>query len=245
MLAILLNGIIMLTELAAVFGVAALGFYHPMALAGLTAVLAFAVGLWLEHARLAHELPFYFDQGAGGSRRPALVWLVAFTEAILKALLAGICALITFSGTDKGRLMWVAIVFGIAVYIGSSVLRRLSISLAARPMRWGYFRLAVPLGLMFSLALSFLPAPSFTDLGRQLIFDLPAKPNLAQASEFLFVLKQKFDEMVVALLTWFVSVDVARVLGAAVSVNVLTGFVAALYAVLIAEAVRRWESRLP
>lgn len=245
MFAILLNGIIMLAELAAVIGIAALGFYHPIAFAGLTSALAFAVGLWLEHARLAHELPFYFDRVSFGRMRSAMVWLVAFVETALKALLAGICALITFSGTDKGRLMWVAIVFGIAVYIGSSVLRRLSISLAARPMRWGYFRLAVPLGLIFSLALSFLPAPSFTDLGRQLIFDLPAKPSLEQASEFLFILKQKFDEMVVALLTWFVSADVARVLGAAVSVNVLTGFVAALYAVLIADAVRRAETRLP
>lgn len=243
MLAIVMNGLIMLAEIAAVAAAAAFGYHFPLLFAGATAILALALGLALEHARLAHEMPFYFD--AAGRGRAALVWLVSISEAVIKALLAGVCALITFSGTDRGRLMWVAIVFGLAVYVGASISRRLSLSFRARPLRWGYFRLAVPLGLLFSILLSLLPAPSFTDLGRQLIFDLPAKPNLGQASELLFVLKQKFDEMVAALLGWFVPAEAARLIGSLVSVNVLTGFVASVYAVVIADAVRRAESRLP
>lgn len=243
MLAIVLNGFIMLAEIAAVIAVAAFGYLYPAAFAGATALLALLLGLWLEHARLAHELPFYFDTEGRG--RLALVWLVSISEAAIKALLAGVCALLTFSGTDQNRLFWVAIVFGGAIYAGAAISRRLSLSFRARPLRWGYFRLAVPLGLLFSLALSLLPAPSFTDLGRQLIFDLPAKPSLGQASELLFVLKQKFDEIVAALLGWVVPAEAARLLGALVSVNVLTGFVASVYAVVIADAVRRAEERLP
>lgn len=243
MLAIILNGFIMLAEIAAVVAVAAFGYLYPGAFAGATAVLALLLGLWLEHARLAHELPFYFDTEGRG--RTALVWLVSISEAAIKALLAGVCALLTFSGTDQNRLFWVAIVFGAAIYAGAAISRRLSVSFKARPLRWGYFRLAVPLGLMFSLALSFLPAPSFTDLGRQLIFDLPAKPSLEQASELVFVLKQKFDQTIAALLGWIVPADVARLLGALVSVNVLTGYVASIYAVLIADIVRRAEEGLP
>ncbi len=243
MLAILLNGVIMLAEIAAVIAVAAFGYLYPAAFAGATAVLALLLGLWLEHARLAHELPFYFDTEGRG--RAALVWLVSISEAAIKALLAGVCGLMTFSGTDQNRLFWVAVVFGVTIYAGASISRRLSLSFKARPLRWGFFRLAVPLGILFSLALSFLPAPSFTDLGRQLIFDLPAKPSLGQASELLFVLKQKFDDMVAALLGWVVPAEAARLLGALVSVNVLTGFVASIYAVLIADVVRRAEDRLP
>lgn len=243
MLAIILNGIIMLAEIAAVVAAAAFGFLYPAAFAGATAMLALLLGLWLEHARLAHELPFYFDTEGRG--RAALLWLVSTSEAAIKALLAGVCALMTFSGTDQNRLFWVAGIFAATIYAGASISRRLSLSFKARPLRWGFFRLAVPLGMLFSLALSILPAPSFTDLGRQLIFDLPAKPSLGQASELLFVLKQKFDDMVAALLGWIVPAEAARLLGALVSVNVLTGFVASIYAVLIADVVRRAEDRLP
>jgi hypothetical protein len=237
MLAIVLNGLVMLAEIAAVVGIAALGYHYPASFAAATAGLALAIGLALERARLQNEMPFYFE--GEGRWRALSVWVVAIAEATIKALLAGVAALITFSGTDRGRLFWVALVFGVAVYAGSAIARRLSISFGARPLRWGWFRLAVPLGLMVSFALSFLPAPSFTDLGRRLIFDLPDRPTLAQASETLFVLKQKFDALVASLLTWLVPAEWAQILGALVSVNVLTGFVAAIYAVLIAEGVRR------
>ena len=243
MLAIVLNGLIMLAEIAAVAGLAACGYHYPLAFAGGTTLFALALGLRLEWARLSHEMPFYFE--GEGRWRKATILLVSSAEATVKALLAGISALITFSGTDQARLMWVAVVFGAVVYAGAAISRRLSISFGARPLRWGYFRLAVPLGILFSLALSFLPAPSFTDLGRQLIFDLPERPSLGQASELLFVLKQKFDEMVAALLGWLVPPDAARLLGALVSVNVLTGFVASIFAVIVSDAVRRAEDRLP
>ncbi len=237
MLAIVLNGLVMMAEFVAVAAVAALGYHYPAGFAAATTILALVLGLALERARLQNEMPFYFE--GEGRWRSVTVWLVATAEAVIKALLAGVCALLTFSGTDQGRLFWVAVVFGVAVYLGAWVSRSLSISLRARPLRWGWFRLAVPLGLMVSLALSFLPQPSFTDLGRKLIFELPERPTLAQASETLFVLKQKFDALVAALLSWIVPVEWAQVLGAVVSVNVLTGFVAAIYAVVIAEAVRR------
>lgn len=237
MLAIVLNGLVMMAEIVAVAAVAGLGYHYPAGFAAATAMLAFVLGMALERARLLNEMPFYFE--GEGRWRSVTVWLVATAEAVIKALLAGVCALLTFSGTDQGRLFWVAVVFGVAVYVGASISRSLSITFRARPLRWGWFRLAVPLGLMVSFALSFLPQPSFTDLGRKLIFELPERPTLAQASETLFVLKQKFDALVAALLSWIVPVEWAQVLGAVVSVNVLTGFVAAIYAVVIAEAVRR------
>jgi hypothetical protein len=237
MLAILWNGIVMLAEIAATAGVAALGYHYPALFAAVTAGLALVLGVALERARLQNEVPFYFE--GEGRWRAMATWLMAVAEALVKALLAGVAALLTFSGTDQGRLLWVAVVFGVVVYLGAWVSRSLSISLGARPLRWGWFRLALPLGLVVSLALSFLPQPSFSDLGRKLIFELPQKPSLAQASEMLFVLKQKFDDLVAALLSWIVPIEWAQVLGALVSVNVLTGFVAAIYAVVIAEGVRR------
>ncbi|WP_244512516.1 hypothetical protein [Filomicrobium insigne] len=239
----IVNVAILAFEIALVAAAAWLGLHHPLTFAALTAGLTLAFGLVLEHARLRHELPFYFGKGFSG--HALFARLMAFIDAIVKALLAGLMALITFSGTDPERLFWVAIFFGVSIFAGSSLLRRLSISLNAQPSRWGYFRLAAPLGLLFSFALSFLPTKSFADIGMTIVFDLPAKPSISQASEVLFVLKQKFDAMIVLALSGFMSPEAAQLAGTLVSVNVLSGFVIAIYAVLIAEAVRWLEEASP
>jgi ABC-type transport system involved in multi-copper enzyme maturation permease subunit len=223
--------------------VAWLGYRHPFILAAVAGVLALVMGIALEQARLKNEIGFYFGRAAG-----ALSWVgasFALVEGLVKALLAAVVTLVTFSGTDASRLHLVAIVFGVCVFAGSSLLRRLSMSLGANPARWGYFRLAAPLGLLYSAAVSFLPHPSMTDVGRRLIFDTPARPNLAQASELLFVLKQKFDDIVVGMLSQLMPLDWAKVVGILVSVNMLTGFAIAVFAVAIAESVRRMEEAGP
>jgi hypothetical protein len=245
---ILVNALIMASELIAVAAVAWLGLHFPLHFAIGTAVLAFALGLALEHARLKHELPFYF--GGSSPRAGLLVPFVALTSALVRAAVAGLVALLTFSGTDAQRLVWVAIVFGATLYLATSLLRLLTVRLEARPARWGYFRLGAPLGVMFSLGLAFaqaigrVPTPGLTDLGRTILFDTPARPSLEQASELLFQLKLYIDSVIVTLLKTVMSVEWAQTLGLLLSVNVLTGFVVALYAVLIAEAVVKAEDVL-
>ncbi len=234
-----INLVILAIELAAVVGVAWLGYRYPFLLAGVAAALALFMGLALEQARLKNEIGFYFGRGVN-----ALSWLgasFAIVEAALKALLAGVVTLVTFSGTDASRLQMVAIVFGVCVFAGSSLLRRLSMTLGANPARWGYFRLAAPLGVLYSAAVSFLPHPSTTDVARRLVFETPVRPSLAQASELLFILKQKFDDIVVTMLGQFMPPDAAKALGVLVSVNMLTGFAIGVFAVAIAEVVRRME----
>ncbi len=233
------NLVIFAVEIAAVAGVAWLGWRYPLWLAAIAAVIALGAGLAMEQARLKNELGFYFGRSA-----ERLSWIgstVALGEALLKALLAGVVTLVTFSGTDAGRLQIIAIVFGVCLFAGSSLLRRLSITFGANPSRWGFFRLGAPLGLIYSAALAFLPHPSTADITKRLFFDTPARPSLAQASELLFVLKQKFDDIVVSMLALYVPPDAAKVLGVLVSVNMLTGFAIAVFAVAIAEVVRQLE----
>ena len=248
------NLIILSLELAAVVGVAWLGYRYPMLLAALAAALALMLGLWLERARLKNEIGFYFGRAAD-----KLSWIgatVALAEAGVKALLAGVVTLVTFSGTDSNRLFWVAVIFGVGVFAGSSLLRRLAITFGANPSRWGYFRLSAPLGLFYSAmiyaaenvkmgATAFLPMPSLTEIARRLVLEVPAKPSLAQASELLFLLKQKFDDIVVTILGQFMRPELAKLAGILVSVNMLTGFAIAVFAVAIAEVVRRLEDAGP
>ena len=239
---IIFNAILMALELAAIAGVAWLGLQSPLIFAALTAALALALGIGLEIARLKNEMAFYFDRPPG--RLQLFTAFAGSTEAIVKALLAGIVALLTFLGTDTERLASVAVAFGICLFLGVQIVHLLAKALQARPMRWGYFRLAPPLGLLFSAGLSFLPSPGITEMAKRAAFELPERPSLEQASEFLFLLKQSFDDIVERMLGLVFDPGVAQGLSAVVSVNMLSGFVLALYAVLIAESVRWLEARV-
>lgn len=248
-LRILLNGLIMLAEIALIAAVAWAGYTRPFSFAAATAGLAFVLGLGLEVARLRNELPFYFGPGRVG--RGVLAPFVGFFEALFKGVLAGVAALFTFSGTNADRLYWIALVFGLTVYAGSSVLRVLSLKLDARPMRWGFFRLGPPLGLLFSAGVTVLAAAaliqsaSVSEIGWKIIWEMPAKPSVEQVSELFFQIKQAFDDFIVALLSAVMSERWARIVAVLVSVNVLTGFVASIYAAVIASLVRWAEERLP
>ncbi len=237
---ILFNALLMVLELAAIVAIAWAGFTYPLAFAAGTAAVAFFLGLRLEYARLQNEIPFYFDRVPG--RTAVFVWLVAGGEAFAKALLAGVVGLLTFLGTDADRLGWVAGIFAFTLFLGVQIVRWLTSTLKARPLRWGYFRLAAPLGVVFSVGQSLLPAPGFTELARRATFEMPERPTMEQASEFLFLLKQTFDDIVERMLTWVFDPAVAQVAAALVSVNMLSGFVLSIYAVLIAEGIRRMES---
>lgn len=238
---IVVNALIMAAEIAAIAGLAWLGYNKPYVFAAATVVAAFALGFVLEQARFKNDLPFFFEKV--GWLRKLVYGVVAAIEAIIKALMAGLVALITFSGTDDTRRYWIAVAFALTVWIGAAALRRLAISFNARASRWGYFRLALPLGLVFSLGVTGLNAfdlvktPSIWDLWKTAAIDLPSVPSLEQMSELLFKLKLFFDGLIAAILGKFLPAALAQAIGVLVSVNTLTGFVAAVYAVLVSEAV--------
>ena len=245
---VLTNGVLIAAEIAAAAGLAWLALHHPMLFAGLTAGAAFAVGIGLEIARLRNELPFYFGKHARG--HPLFVSMVGFFEALFKGLLAGLAAVFTFAGTDQGRLFYIAIAFGITIYLGAAILRWLAIGTGASPSRWGFFRLGPPLGLVFSAlvaamaAYQLIPAASVGQIGWSIVWDMPKVPKIEQVSELLFQIKQAFDGFVVTLLATQLPETTARVVAVVLSVNVLAGFVAAFYASLIAGIVRWVEEKV-
>lgn len=239
------NLMALVVELALIAGVAWVGWRYPLPFAIATGLIGLALGLAMEQARLANELAFYLE----GERRPRPVFIgtVAVVESAVKGLVGALAALLTFSGTDQSRLFWVAVVFAVALFGGTSLLRRLRLTLGARPARWGYFRLAAPMGLLFSAGMAVLvvfkliPAASLGDLTRRMVFDTPQRPSIPQASELLFLFKQYFDEVIVSLLSVVLGREWAQAAGVLLSVNMLTGFVVAIYAVMIADLVRRVE----
>ncbi|MFM9940927.1 MAG: hypothetical protein ACKVP7_15695 [Hyphomicrobiaceae bacterium] len=236
---LLLNMLTVAVELALVAGTGWLAWKQPLLFMGLTLVLALGLGLKLELARITHEMPFYFERS--GRLGAALRLAVGSGEAILKALVVGGIALITFSGTDAARLLAMAAIFAVLVLTGSMALRRAHLSLGMKPARWGYFRMGAPLGLLVSVAMGFFPAPTTGAIAWRALFDLPQRPNLAQLGETLFQVRLWADDMIVRVLGVWLGPDGAKLAGLVISSNVLTGFLVALYAVAISEVVRAME----
>lgn len=236
---ILINLFIVAAELLLAGATGWLAATAPIAFAALTTCLAMALGLRLELKRLAFEAPFYFEHSSGLGRLAR--GLLGGGHALLKGVAAGLVCLMTFSGTEPTRLQVVAALFVVCVLIGSTVLRRLTITFGARPAHWGFFRMAVPLGLLFSAAMSFFPAPTTLDVARRVLIDLPARPNMSQAGEALFALRLWVDDLIVRMASIYTGADWAKVIGIFIGSHVLVGFILAIYAVILSEFVRSLE----
>ena len=163
--------------------------------------LSFLLGLRLEVARLRYELPFYF--GGLVKRGTFLTALVGFVRGAVQGR-AG----------RRRRAVHVRRHQHRPAVLGGGRVRRVRLRRRepaaaavdprrALPLRWGYFRLAPPLGLLFSAGLALLarrrllPPSSVTDIGWKIIFEMPAQPSIEQVSELFFQLKQAFDDFIV------------------------------------------------
>ena len=238
-LRILANAVIMAGEVAAVAALAAFAFYYPFVFAGVTAALSFVLGLRLELARLRYELPFYF----GGLAKRG-------TSSRRSSAPSRRCSRACWPGSprcSRSPARTPTDCSGSRFCSGCASTPALpscgfSIRADALPMRWGYFRLAPPLGLLFSAGRrcsrhGILPPPTSRHRLEDRLRDA-GEPSIAQVSELFFQLKQAFDDFIVTVLGVFGSEMGAR-RGRRRQRQRAVGFRRAVYAALIASAVRR------
>lgn len=243
---VLRNILVLCVEIAAIAGVAWLGSTAPLIFAALTVVLVLSVGAYLEWLRLRHEFPFFLEGGRGGNT--ILITGAAFVEVVVKSAMAGVAAILTFASGDGERQLVIVALFAICLFAGTGLIRRGHLQWGVRRMRWGYFRLAVPLGVLFSLLLQgavqleLITIPSLQSLAGTLVFDLPAKPSIAQLTDLVFNVRQTIDALITDTVARLLPPALIPVVTILVSLNLLTGFVLAIYAVLIAELVLRLEN---
>ncbi|MEL6225785.1 MAG: hypothetical protein AAFR01_02050 [Pseudomonadota bacterium] len=237
-----LNVVALFVEIALIGGAAFVGAKHPEWFAALAVLVAFSSGVTMDYARLAHEMPFYFGRALSGIRSSlARAW--ATTEALLKATFAGFIGLLTFSGTDQARLDYTAVLFAVCVLVGTSVLTRISFRWGQGALRWGYFRLALPLGILFSAGVyamgesGLIQQASAASLAGDIIFNLAQSPDIKTASEFLFRLGQATDNLIGTMLGFAVPAEYVPIVQIVASTNVLPGFVIAAFVVAITRLV--------
>ncbi|MGI9410857.1 MAG: hypothetical protein ACR2OV_12330 [Hyphomicrobiaceae bacterium] len=244
---VLFNLGVLIIEFALIAALAGLAFALPLFFCCATSALVVVVGLSLEWARLSHDAPFFYDD-ASKSRR-VLIAATGSLETFVKAIAAGVAGMLTFLGNDDQRQLVVIVVFAVCIFAGTGFLRRGYYSLGIRPMRWGYFRLSIPLGILFSILLQatiqfgLVEVKTLGELARTVVFDLPERPDVAAVSDLAFNVKQLLDAFVVDVIDRLVGPTWAAVAGVFVSVNVLLGFAIAIHAVVISEVILRLEQQ--
>ncbi len=245
MVRIILNVLGLAAELAMIAGVAWLAVNHPWWMAGLTLVLVIFIGSVLEWARQRHEYSFYF--GEHSAFRLALVGLLGVGEGLVKAGAAAVAVVLTFAGNDSERILVLVVIFAACLFLGTGIVRRGYYRYGMRPLRWGYFRLAVPLGISFSTgvqiatALDFLKVPSLQGIAGSIIFNMPARPSAEQLSDLAFQIRQTIDALVIDVTGRLLGETYAPIVAVLISVDVLIGFALAVYVVVILEIVLRLE----
>ncbi|MEM9358291.1 MAG: hypothetical protein AAGB04_18985 [Pseudomonadota bacterium] len=238
--------LLLLFEVAAAVAVGSIAYVAPLVFVAVTSALVLVMGFGLEWQRLLHEFPYFFS-GELSWRKRAMMMASAVFETSGKALMAGFAALLAFGGTDQNRLLVLSVVMTVAIFAGTGLLRRAFWTFGARPVRWGYFRLVVPLGLLFSALIQiallggFLETQSVQQVARSFVFDLPAQASYEQVMELIFQVRQLLDGLLTNLIVqvlgpqWLVPASIL------ISLNILSGFFIAIYAVIIGEFLLRME----
>ena len=241
--------LLLLLEVVGALAVGYLAYVAPLVFVGLTSALVLVMGFTLEWQRLQHEFPYFFA-GALSWRKRLMIVLSAMFETVGKALMAGFAALLAFGGTDPDRAIVFAVLLVVCVFAGTGLLRRAYWSFGARPLRWGYFRLVVPLGILFSalvqvaLVGGYLETSSFQEVARSFVFELPVRANYEQVMELIFQVRQLVDGLLTSLIVQLIGSEWLVPASILISLNVLSGFFVAIYAVIVGEVLLRIESKV-
>ena len=198
----------------------------------LTFIASLTVFGKLELDRNTHEIGFYTEAGLSKSVRRWFV-LYAGVEVVVRSAICSILAVLLFSGTEALRINLLAVVFVACVFLGFYLLRVLQRLSSIDVTRWGYVRLSVLLGIVFSVLSTCVPGIEVGEIAWKTSKNLMMTLNFKEFAELLYGVVQKVD----LFLGWLLQALLGRLIGSLVSlvisVNVLFGFVVFLYALLL------------
>jgi hypothetical protein len=179
-----------------------------------------------------------------GKASVAILSAVTVFEVALKAVFAAIVALFVFLGTDWERIALTAVIFGMCIMLGAWTLRAIAGGSDAHPARWGYFRLSLLLGALFSVAASMVEKMPLKNIAWKLGQAHIGALTLPELAEVIHGVRAQVDRAIAFLFERTLGTEAGAVAGLIVSTDTLQGFAIALYALLIVEIGRffdRWE----
>jgi hypothetical protein len=223
------------------------GWHHapPFLFAAVTGALAVVAGLRLELSRVPYDASYFHHKPT----RTGVIVLSAATafEVLVRAVFTSTATLFVFLGTDRARIALSTFAFGLCAALGAWTLRGLAaVSQNLHPARWAYFRLAIPLGVAFSVIVSLAEKMPLKNLGWMLSQGYVKGLSMQELAEVLHGGKAQADRAIAFLFQKLLGPEVGSVAGVIVSLETLQGLAIAIYAIVIVELGNlfvRWEWR--
>jgi hypothetical protein len=187
----------------------------------------------IECDRNIHEISFYARGDLPSSfRRWSHYYSIA--EVLGRSTLLGLLPIFLFSGTDTTRIILLASLFAACVILGYSFLNFIQTRTQIDVTRWVYVRLSVVLGLLFSVLSSHISGQSLTEIATQ-----TAKSkwwgqlDFNEVAELLYGMIYQVNDFIASTLIKLFGSIIGNILGLIVSVNIIYGFLVALYSLLL------------
>jgi hypothetical protein len=187
----------------------------------------------IEYQKNLHDIMFY-KEGEIPARTKTWFARYSICEIFIKSLVYAILPLFLFCGTKQSRIVTIAVIFTACVFFGYCILRLVRSRLRVDVIRWGYIRLALIIGILFSVLTSGVAGIGVGDLTwdttRQTLW---TDIQFSEVVELLYGLSYYVDAFISWMLVKIFGNIFGHVLGIIISTTVVHGFVILLYAMIL------------
>ena len=187
----------------------------------------------IERDRNLHDISFYVHGNLSKSQEK-YIYYYGILETIGRGVFLGFLPVFIFSGTESERIFKLATIFAVCVFFGYFVLYVIKTRTQINPARWAYVKISVVLGLIFSLFSSLVPGQSLKEIATQTAKSRWWRElNFNEVAELLYGMLYQVNNFITTVLIKIFGNVLGQSLGFFISVNVLYGFVIALYSLLL------------
>lgn len=159
----------------------------------------------------------------------------------MKSLIFSVLTIILFSGTDDQRKVLTSCTFILLVWLGALVLSILEKRSKVHVERWGYVRISLFLGVVFSLLISSIGGIGLWEITKSLVENKTNGLGLDKGVELIHGLFHQLDEILEGIFVNLFGGFVGKSISLILTINVAYGFIIYIYVVQYYRLKKRYE----
>ena len=200
----------------------------PLFFGGVTFILSVLMFGKLEYDKALHDRGFYSNQTP---KEIILLFIGLSTklQVLIQSVALSLLTVILFSGTNIDRIAEIVLIFLFLVGVGSSILRLIERISNVNIERWGYVKISLLLGILFSLLISTVEGLNVWDIGTSILKNQMSELNLNEVAELSFGLVSQIDNLLENIFTKFFGEVAGKFISVLFTTNTMFGFVLYIY----------------
>ena len=238
------------TEFA--IGALSLGWLLAIILLPANAIGSFTVTLLLsvlvfgkiERDKSRHEREFYFR---GSPSESTLAWLrrIANVEIVGRGLLLAATSLLLFQGTEPMRVLTNRASFVVCTVLAFLLIRHLDRRTGLDALRWGYVKMSLIAGIVISIPVGFAEPIGLIQTAKELMeATMTGNAGVDEAAEVVNSLSAHLNGAIRLVIQAGAGKFLGFLISAALSTNVVYGFIVVLYASALHQGIKWIRTRL-